>query len=406
MFLTNFLSETDNNVCCSWKNPSNLLFGGFFFICLVHFFSQRPLWLDEISIYDNIAKSSFLGLLGPLDHAQAFPRLSLMLIKALSQPLGYHVLALRLCSLVSMLTAFVIWARIYHTVLPDRQSFLLALMMLATSYPLAYYAAEFKPYAIDVLVTGLGLWIMCKQHRWYMAPPRIRSLCLLATLLPLLLFLSYVSFLVIWIIGWNMFLLAFTDRRYWLPLGIFALACLLVLGIVYQVDLRHAWGDGALMTYWESYFLCTESVGCFLESFWEGVRRMSTWGFGKGKVFMQWASFVIPFFLYGLGRYGFGNWIRAKGKVTEPGSLLAVLFCQLFILGLLHKYPFTGERITLFLLPLVSYGVARALVDLRRWPWVYHFFLLNFWILGITAWGWSMGIFGRLYEYGINRHFS
>jgi hypothetical protein len=374
-----------------------LLFGGFFFVCLLHFFSQRPLWLDEVSIYNNIVGSSFMELVGPLDHAQAFPRLPLMLIKALSQPLGYHVLALRACSLAAMTAAFVLWARIYRAVLPDRGTFLLALTMLATSYPMAYYAAEFKPYAMDVLVTGLGLWIMRGQHTWHSAFPGIPRLCLVAAGLPMVLFWSYAGFLVIWIVGWNMLLLSFHDRRFLLPLGIFALVYLAAMGIIYQFDLRHAWQDQALMSYWESYFLCAESAGCFLETFWEGIRRLATWGFGKGKIFMQWASFIIPFFLYGLGRYGFGDWLRARGRITDSGSLLAVLFSQLLILGFLRKYPFTGERVTLFLLPLIIYAVVRALADLKRWPWIYYFFSVNLWILGTAAWIWSVRIFGGFY---------
>ena len=42
-------------------------------LCLLHYFSQRPLWLDEGFVLNNLQGLSFLEIFGPLRNAQGFP---------------------------------------------------------------------------------------------------------------------------------------------------------------------------------------------------------------------------------------------------------------------------------------------------------------------------------------------
>ena len=53
----------------------------FLFLCFLHFFSQRPLWLDERFILKNMQELSYPQVFGPLKYSQAFPRLHLLIIK-------------------------------------------------------------------------------------------------------------------------------------------------------------------------------------------------------------------------------------------------------------------------------------------------------------------------------------
>lgn len=88
------------------KKISWLMMGIFIGLCLLHYFSQRPLWLDEGFVYQSLTTYSYEQIFGPLKTQQAFPRVHLSLIKFVSENAHYHLWAVRLCSLIAMITAF------------------------------------------------------------------------------------------------------------------------------------------------------------------------------------------------------------------------------------------------------------------------------------------------------------
>jgi hypothetical protein len=123
--------------------------------------------------------------------------------------------------------------------------------------------------------------------------------------------------------------------------------------------------------YWRDYFVCTQSAGCFFSSLWEGLMRMCTWWFGNSKVFVRMSVFVIPFVCIGF----FYNGVRAlfadRMRLLRLESVGLIVLGELFILGLLHKYPFTGERITLFLAPFVFYALIQGMSIAKKVPIVH-----------------------------------
>ena len=81
-------------------------------LCLVHYFCQRPLWNDEECVLLSIKSfSSFELFHKPLAAIQVFPRLYLFFIQQLAKPLHFHLLALRLPSLLCMLAGFFLWLK-------------------------------------------------------------------------------------------------------------------------------------------------------------------------------------------------------------------------------------------------------------------------------------------------------
>ena len=371
--------------------------GAFLFLCLLHFFSQRPLWLDEVSILKNIQELNYQQLFGPLNYAQAFPRVYLVVIKLVSGFFNYHVLALRIFPLISMLLGYAIWRKIYKEVFGSTGFFLLALFSMTGGYYFSYYAGEFKPYAMDVLVVGIFSWFLMRQKAW-VEENRFARCYAVAVGLPFTLFFSYAAFLVFWMVGYN-FLFLLRKRKDVRPLlAIYSTLSLLCLAFIYNFDLKHSWADQALMHYWDPYFICTQSGKCFGETVWEGVRRLSTSWFGKGKIFMQFASFLIPFFLYSIVRYGFGSWIKERGKIFSIASIYGILFLELFVLGCLHKFPFTGERITLFFAPFVFYGLIKGLYDLKQMRWMYYVFGISYLVLVGGSYGDSWVRYWALYK--------
>ena len=342
-----------------------LLSSLFFFACILHYFSRRPLWLDEISLFDNIKNLNYSELFGPLRHAQAFPRVYLAVIKAVAGIFDYHVLALRFFSLVSMLAAYIVWREVFKNIFGRSWGYLLAVAAMTGSYYFSYYSAEFKAYATDVLVAGIFCLFWMRTQRWETGEIS-RKDYVLSGLLAFSVFISYMAAFFVPALGWRMGVLALRQKTL-RPLCVFySFWAVTVLVVLYFVDVRFAVGDKSLMAYWDSYCLCTTSAGCFGGTFWEGLRRLSTVWYGKEKIFIRTASFLIPIFIYSLVRHGFMAWVKEKFSLRSLETLGTFIFVELFILGLLHKFPFTGERITLFFAPFVIIFIIRGILDLTQ----------------------------------------
>lgn len=334
-------------------------------LCLVHLGSQRPLWLDENFVLRNIEALSFQELFGPLKPAQSFPRVYLVLVKWIGAFYNNHVVALRVLSFLFMVGAFFVWKHLYarHCEGKEQESTLVLFSWIA-SYWMVYYAAELKPYSMDVLAAGLFAMFFFHQKECATTGPSTK-LYLGALGLPFLLFFSYTVIFFFWIVCYNFLLLAFGNRK-WIPIfilsSVISLGC---FGLFYWTDVRHSITSSGI-NYWESYFLCTESVGCFFETFGEGIKRYTIFWWSNIKAVRRFAVLLIPVFLYGLARFGYAGLKTDRLRVYSLDSLAAVLFLEFIVLGLWHKYPFTGQRITLFFAPIVFYLIVRTLNAARR----------------------------------------
>ncbi|MFH1519878.1 MAG: hypothetical protein ABIE75_04850 [Candidatus Omnitrophota bacterium] len=337
----------------------------FIFLCFLHYFSARPLWLDEISVFKNIETFKPAQLLGPLERSQAFPRVYLIIVKIFSRMFNYSILSLRFFSLISMLGAFFIWKKLYKDSLSNQWQFLLVLFSFASSYAFSYYAAELKPYSLDVLVVGIFCLYFIHQRRLANSQPS--KLFILATLLlPFTLLLSYGSFFVFWIVVYN-FLFRVRRNRKILPLILgYITISLVVMFFAYRFDLKHGLDIRGLFIYWDDYFISTKSPYYFFKSLGEGLRKLTVWWFGNSNFFRRTASIFIPFFIISLFGYGIRSIRKDKFRLMSIDAIGMVIFLELVVLGLLKKYPFTGERITLFFAPFVFYFIVKAISSFRK----------------------------------------
>lgn len=351
----------------------------FIFLCFLHYFSARPLWLDENYIFENIKTSLPIQLLGPLKNSQAFPRIYLIIIKNFSRIFDYSVLSLRFIPLLCMLSAFFVWMRIYKEGFSNKWYFLLALLPFVSSYSLSYYASELKPYSIDVLVAGIFCLYLTNQKR--ILDKGLSKIFVISTLtLPLTLLLSYGSFFFFWIVIYNFLHIARGNRKV-LPLLIaYSFISLLLIIFVYFFDLRHSLSIKSLFSYWNDYFLCTDSFRCFIKSFGEGLRKLTVFWFGNNTFFRRVASCFIPLFAFSLFGYGIKSIRKDRFKLISIEAIGLVIFFELLILGLFRKYPFTGERITLFFAPFVFYFIVKSISFFKKNRFLY----LNFNIFYVT----------------------
>ncbi|MCF7907896.1 MAG: hypothetical protein K9L86_03335 [Candidatus Omnitrophica bacterium] len=349
----------------------------FIFLCFFHYFSQRPLWGDEKFVLDNIRDRSFKQLFGVLKDSQAFPRVYLGIVQSFSKVFQYHVLSLRFLPFLCMLSAFFIWKRVYRQVLDSRWLALLTLSSLSSIYYFSYYAAELKPYSMDVLVVAIFCLYFVYQKK--LDSKGLSKKFIVATLLlPITLFFSYASFLVFWIVIYNFLFVVKRSQKILYLLMIYSALCFLFGISTYWIDLRHGYSTPGLISYWNDYFVCTDSAYCFFKSFGEGLRKLATWWFGNVDFLKRSASFVIPFFTISLFVYGFKSFKSNSCRLFSLDSVGLAIFLELLVLGILKKYPFTGERVTLFFAPFVFYFIIKGISSLKKIKILYRFFVVSY----------------------------
>lgn len=310
---------------------------------------------------DNIKELDYRQIFGPLKNCQVFPRTYLLVIKFFSSLFNFNLLSLRIIPLVCIFAAFFVWLKAY-------KSNLLALFSFSVSYWLVYYAAELKQYSIDLLVVGIFCLFIGYQQKLEVKKRFV------AFILPALLFFSYAAIFVFWIPAYNLLALSRRDKTVLPQLIVYTVLSAAAIICVYLIDLRFGLSQSCLFGYWKDYFICTDSLYCFIKSFAEGLRNIVAWPFGNSKLFLRLGSAFIPFFLLGLFSSCKSFFKEAKSGIYTLEALGVVLFLELFILGILKKYPFTGERVTLFFMPVVFFMIVKGIGLFRRYkPFFFAF---------------------------------
>ncbi|MBK9376037.1 MAG: glycosyltransferase family 39 protein [Holophagales bacterium] len=129
------------------------------------------LWEDEAFLVVNLFEKDVPGLLGPLDFGQLAPPLWLLAEKAVAELLGFSEWSLRLVAFVSSLASLALFVSLARRLLAGWEA-TFAAGIFAVSYPCVRYAAEAKPYGVDLLVSvalllaGVRLAEGARPVRW------------------------------------------------------------------------------------------------------------------------------------------------------------------------------------------------------------------------------------------------
>lgn len=148
-----------------------------------------PMWGDEGMMAVNFHNRGFLDLLGPLDYGQVAPPGFLWLELAASRLLGFSEPALRLVPYLAGVAAVLLFWRVCRKLL-DRRATLMAMAVFAASFYPARYAAEVKPYSLDLL---LALLIVLTAWAIYERPASTGRWAAFAALASVSAWLSYPS---------------------------------------------------------------------------------------------------------------------------------------------------------------------------------------------------------------------
>jgi len=208
-----------------------IVMGWYLILAAGHYFNQRPLWLDEGYVENSVNQLTPLSLFTqPLLSGQAFPRLYLWSIQQFSKPFHQHLLALRLFSFLAMMGAFFVWFKVARRVLIHPVDRILYLGAWCASMPLVYYAAELKPYSMDVLVSGLIVLFLLDQDQIQKNPKTCRTILFF---LPFLGLWSYPAVFLLLLPLYNLLCNCFDKRSWSAELSCFLCGYALMLGLVY-----------------------------------------------------------------------------------------------------------------------------------------------------------------------------
>jgi len=370
-------------------------------LCALHLLYQRPLWNDELCVLESIKKFSTQEMFSsPLLAFQVFPRVYLFIIQQISGVFDYNLFILRLPSFVGMMTAFFLWVKFSKKIFEDNWSHLSFVASWVASGMLLYYSAELKQYSMDVLAGILFLLFLYAQghetddilrdsKKW-------SRFVLAAAFLPVLVLFSYPAYFFVPLVIYNFIFLVKKNQHYRLPFSLYigSLIVFVFLSYFFDVRLREI---NVLTDAWKDYFVSTASVEQFFQTFGEGVNNLfSRWFVEYPKYFKSLTRCFVGFGLIYLF-YGFFKNIRRERYLLKSLETIAfVLFIEMFVAGMLYKYPFTVPRTSLFFCPIVFYLTIRGIYQtyfihryFYRLVQGLYFLFLAFLIIMQTRVGWA-----------------
>jgi hypothetical protein len=227
-----------------------ILLGLGFTARLLRYLLRFPLWEDESFLAANYLERGFAGMLEPLLFHQVAPLGYLWIELALVKLLGFTEYTLRLWPLAAGLGSLALFAHLSHRLLHGGAR-LLAVALLAVSYPCIRYSAEAKPYGPDLFVSLVLLVLLVE---WWRRPRHIGWLWALAAAAPLAVVLSYPALFVVG--GVSLFsglVLAARPRwKAWLPWLAMGVGSALAFLIVYQQSTRNQ--ESAELAWMQAYW--------------------------------------------------------------------------------------------------------------------------------------------------------
>ena len=339
------------------------LIGWYCILISAHYFGQRPMWNDELCVYDNIVHLKPAALFHqPLLDYQEFPRFYLWCIQQFSLPLHGHLLALRLFPFLAMMTAFFVWLKVVRIQSQDIRALILFVGCWCASIPLVYHAGELKQYSMDVLCSGLFMLFLYRQPDLQKQPVLYRSLLFF---MPLLGIFSYPVVFIYPLILYNLVRDAYAHRRLPPELFFYMAGGLGWVLFVYFFDYRVTL-TGTLHTCWNDYFVSFNSMHVFLKSFGEGISNIIARWFAE---IPRWFKYPARFFVgSGLLFMLINAWKVFKTEGYRFHSLMPAAFGIFFLhllFGCLHKYPFGVPRTSLFIAPFLLWMTVLCLQWLK-----------------------------------------
>lgn len=321
----------------SFKKDLYYILSVFFIVILgtyVRFkgYSANPsFYFDESALVANIKARNYIDLFASLDYCQVCPPFFLVISKFLTGISGFLELNFRLVPFLFGCFSIVAFFFLADSILQNKVSVLVSLVLFAINDPLIVYSYTFKPYTLELFFTILLLLFFVKLN---LEKISLTKCFFIGTIIS---FIPWIAFSPVFIVGGGFLNMFFKEAKsnilkklcMFLPVlinGLFFLTFLVVKYCKSNKDIFAVWGD------FFKGFIKLDSSLFFL------VRDNIQWIFGVKQ------SFIIFLVLMFIGVYLF---YKSKSEFLK---ISVISFILLFILSCLHLYPFY-QRFILFLLP-------------------------------------------------------
>lgn len=337
----------------------------YIYACAVHYLEQRSLWNDELAVLDSI-RSFKPGdfFTRQLLTDQVFPHFYLFCIQSFAKPFGNSILSLRFFPFVCMMTAFLLWLRVARRELKEPLEYLTFIICWAASAPLIYYSAELKQYSMDVLVCVVFMTFLYAQCDLRSRFGDWQYMLILA-LLPASVMFSYPAYFFLIFPLWNLAAAACRDRSQIKFLLIYMCSLAVFVGCSYLFDMRFRPVD-VVTNGFNDYFISTSSVKDFFQTFGEAINNIfSRWFVELPKGFRMAARFFMLFGLVNLFAAFFKNIAKSGWKFVSVHTVALVVFFELLVAGILHKYPIGVPRTVLFFCPVLLLLTVQGICALK-----------------------------------------
>jgi hypothetical protein len=318
-----------------------------------HLLLDRSLWLDEAFLSLAILERSLANLLTlPLPYGQTPPPLFLVLVKSLTTVAGTSEMALRAIPFLSSgltLCLFPLFSRKH-----SRMCLLVGTFLLAVSYGEIYYAAEFKPYSTEALLSVLLLLAGMRLLQGGSIHHAI-GWGLLFAIAPWLGFTTV--FLLAGVAG-GLLVVQLTARGRWLwqAWGLL-LVGFLSLGVMYVLYALPASATQLQMDYWKAFAAPRMDFSQAIAWYGERASLVLCHFFGLQHT---WQGA----FLFGLASVG---GLALLKRDPAYGLMLTLPIVGAVLLSMTGRFPL-HERLLIFTLPLCCLLLAEGVVALGTSP--------------------------------------
>lgn len=154
----------------------------------VRYFLCFPLWEDECFLNVNLIDRGYREVLSALDYHQVAPVVYLWLQLTVVKWFGFSEWSLRFVAFAAAVSSLFLFVHLSRRLLQGTAR-VLAVAVFAVAYPCIRYAAEAKPYGVDLLI---GLVLLTLFVHW-MQSGRARWLWIMAAVTPVAVGVCYPS---------------------------------------------------------------------------------------------------------------------------------------------------------------------------------------------------------------------
>lgn len=319
-------------------------------VCRVaQYLANQSYWADEAALVLNIREKPVPELLGRLDYAQAAPPLFLLIERGLFVTLGGGEMALRVLPFAAGMVALVIFALTARRVLPSPWD-AAATLAFALGDRLIYHDIEIKPYAVDVAVCTLMLFLAIGPRSGW-SP--FRRLACLAAAAVVTVWLSFPSVIVFAALSLALMPgVVKSSRRGFVHYVLLNLPVVASFGGSFLLALHAAQQNTSLMEYWLDAYIDFRHP---LTIPWWLIRHLNGL---CDYALPATGPLVFVGCVFGITRLWTGGRDAPTQQEAQPHNrqllwILAGPVAMALVPAALHRYPFDGARLTVYLTPCV-----------------------------------------------------